>query len=133
MEPDVKKILEALLLSTADPISLRDLVKLFNRYHEELLAAISDEGDEEDESPTVPAKIGEAELRHAITSLMEAAEQEDRAYRVVEGAFGLSFGNSPAICGFCSPFAWGAAASAFKSCCDGDDFNSRLSAAGYSG
>ena len=95
MEPDVKKILEALLLSTADPISLRDLVKLFNRYHEELLAAISDVGDEEDESPTVPAKIGEAELRHAITSLMEAAEQEDRAYRVVEGPSGFHLATAP--------------------------------------
>ena len=68
---------------------------MFNRYHEELLAAISDEGDEEDESPTVPAKIGEAELRHAITSLMEAAEQEDRAYRVVEGPSGFHLATAP--------------------------------------
>ncbi|MGC6505019.1 MAG: SMC-Scp complex subunit ScpB [Coraliomargaritaceae bacterium] len=95
MEPDLRKILEALLLSTADPISLRDLVKLFNRYHEELVEVIADGGDEEDESPAAPAKIGETELRQAITSLMEAAEQEDRAYRVVEGPSGFHLATAP--------------------------------------
>ena len=77
MEPDLKKILEALLLSTADPISVRDLVKLFARHHEELVEAMADDEGGEEESPTAPAKVGEAELREAITSLMEAAEQED--------------------------------------------------------
>ena len=35
MELDLKKTLEALLLSTAEPLALKDIVKIFARYHEE--------------------------------------------------------------------------------------------------
>ena len=50
MEFDLKKTLEALLLSTSEPITLKDVVKIFARYHQELSEAMEDtkeEGDEE--------------------------------------------------------------------------------------
>ena len=95
MEPDLKKILEALLLSTADPISMRDLVKLFARYDQELAQSVSEDGDGEDTGGPAPAQISEKQLREALITLTEAAEQEDRAYRVVEGPSGFHLATAP--------------------------------------
>lgn len=95
MEPDLKKILEALLLSTADPISMRDLVKLFARYDQELAQSVSEDGDGEDTGSPAPAQISEKQLREALITLTEAAEQEDRAYRVVEGPSGFHLATAP--------------------------------------
>ncbi len=39
MEFDLNKTLEALLLSTAEPIDLKSLAKIFARYHSELVEA----------------------------------------------------------------------------------------------
>ncbi len=95
MEPDLKKILEALLLSTAEPIPMRDLVKLFARHHEEQVAAVDGEAADEEAIAPVADKPGEAALREALDSLMGAAEQEDRAYRVVEGPSGFHLATAP--------------------------------------
>ena len=49
MDFDLKKALEALLLSTAEPITLKDLVKIFARYHSDLNQALEYATDGEDE------------------------------------------------------------------------------------
>ena len=49
MDFDLKKTLEALLLSTAEPITLKDLVRIFARHHLELSQVLDDAKDEKDE------------------------------------------------------------------------------------
>ncbi|MGB0415536.1 MAG: SMC-Scp complex subunit ScpB [Coraliomargarita sp.] len=103
MELDLKKTLEALLLSTAEPVALKDIVKLFARYHEELVEQAEElkESTEEDANEiVVPEKITEAPIREALTALTDEAEVEDKAYRVVEGPNGFQLVTAPQFAEF---------------------------------
>ncbi len=103
MELDLKKTLEALLLSTAEPISLKDIVKIFARYHEELVeqAEEAKQSKEEDANDiVVPDKITEAPIREALKVLTDEAEVEDKAYRLVEGPNGFQVVTAPQFAEF---------------------------------
>jgi len=103
MELDLKKTLEALLLSTAEPISLKDIVKIFARYHEELVeqAEEAKQSPEEDANEiTVPDKITEAPIREALAALTDEAEVENKAYRLVEGPNGFQIVTAPQFAEF---------------------------------
>lgn len=103
MELDLKKTLEALLLSTAEPISLKDIVKIFARYHDELVeqAEEAKQSTEEDANEiTVPDKVTEAPIRDALAALTDEAEVEDKAYRLVEGPNGFQVVTAPQFAEF---------------------------------
>jgi segregation and condensation protein B len=103
MEFDLKKTIEALLLSTAEPISLKDLSKLFARYHSELveLAEAETGGEDGDESTDpIPARVTSVNIEEAITQLMHAAEIADKAYRIVEGPNGYQLVTAPQFAEF---------------------------------
>ncbi len=102
MEFDLKKTLEALLLSTAEPITLKDVVKLFVRYHEELAEtaeADKDDGEETMESD-VPTLVTQVQIRDALTQLTDEAEVKDKAYRIVEGPNGYQIVTAPQFAEF---------------------------------
>ena len=72
MDIDLKKALEALLLSTAEPITLKDLVKIFARYNSELNEALEDATDGEDKQadPAQEASlVTKAQIRNKLTEL----------------------------------------------------------------
>lgn len=105
MELDLKKTLEALLLSTAEPISLKDVVKLFVRYHQEMLEAAEAEEEDadagEDESVANSAKpINQTQILEALSALMDEAEVQDKAYRLVEGPNGYQIVTAPQFAEF---------------------------------
>lgn len=103
MDFDLQKTLEALLLSTAEPIAMKDIVKLFARYHEEALAAAEEakESTEEDANEIeVPELVTQAQIRDTITALTDAAEVEDKAYRIVEGPNGYQIVTAPQFAEF---------------------------------
>jgi segregation and condensation protein B len=103
MDFDLKKTLEALLLSTAEPITLKDLVKIFVRYHLELSQALDDaidEKDEEAEPMEVPSLVTQAQIRDMLTELTDEAEVQDKAYRVVEGPNGYQIVTAPQFAEF---------------------------------
>lgn len=103
MEFNLNKTLEALLLSTAEPISLKDLAKIFGRYHSELLeAAEAEKGSESSEEPNepVPARITPTQIQQAISKLMDEAEVEDKAYRLTEGPSGFQIVTAPQFAEF---------------------------------
>lgn len=98
METNLQKTLEALLLSTAEPISMKDLVKLFSRHYEEAVAAAEEaqSSTEEDASEVVlPEKMTESAIESAMRALTDTAEVEDRAYRIVEGPNGFQLVCAP--------------------------------------
>ena len=98
MELNLQKTLEALLLSTAEPITMKAMVKLFARYHEDVVAAAEEakESTEEDACQVdVPSLVTQAQLQEAIKALTDAAEVEDRAYRIVEGPAGFQLVSAP--------------------------------------
>ena len=102
MEFDLKKTLEALLLSTAEPIGLKDLMKIFARYHSELVEAVeAEKGTEEaEEAIEIPAKVTSAQIHEAISQLMDAAEVENKAYRLIEGPNGFQIVTAPQFAEF---------------------------------
>ncbi len=103
MDFDLKKTLEALLLSTAEPILLKDVVKVFVRYHQELSEAQEDAREQEgEESPTleVPSLVTQAQIRDALLQLREEAEVKDKAYRLVEGPNGYQMVTAPQFAEF---------------------------------
>jgi len=103
MDFDLKKTLEALLLSTAEPITLKDVVKIFARYHQELSEALEEAKDEAEEDATVtevPSLVTQAQIRDALTELTDAAEVQDKAYRIVEGPNGYQIVTAPQFAEF---------------------------------
>jgi segregation and condensation protein B len=104
MDFDYKKTLEALLLSTAEPITVKDVVKIFARYQQDLADAAEamggDESDEEVPMPDVPTIVTQAQIRDALAELTDAAEVEDKAYRVVEGPNGFQIVTAPQFAEF---------------------------------
>lgn len=108
MDFDLKKTLEALLLSTAEPITLKDVVKIFARYHEELAEVAETQSDDEpsgeadaaDASDAVPSLVTQTQIRDALTALTGAAEVEDKAYRIVEGPAGFQLVTAPQFAEF---------------------------------
>ena len=103
MDFDLKKTLEALLLSTAEPITLKDVVKIFARYHLDLSQALEDAKDEKEEEaePTeVPSLLTQAQIRDMLIELTDEAEVQDKAYRVVEGPNGYQIVTAPQFAEF---------------------------------
>ena len=98
MDFDLKKTLEALLLSTAEPITLKDLVKIFARYHSDLYEALEDATDREDEKADLTQEASlftQARIRDKLTELTDEAEVQDKAYRVIEGPKGYQIATAP--------------------------------------
>lgn len=103
MEFDLNKTLEALLLSTAEPIRLKDLSKIFGRYHSELVEAAEEEGgsgEGYDAGEAIPSRVTPTQIQEAIAKLMGDAEVEDKAYRVVEGPNGFQIVTAPQFAEF---------------------------------
>ncbi|MEO0508757.1 MAG: SMC-Scp complex subunit ScpB [Verrucomicrobiota bacterium] len=103
MDFDLKKTLEALLLSTAEPITMKQLVKLFTRFHEEATAAAEEakESTEEDANEVeLPNLVTQAQILEIVTALMDAAEVEDKAYRIIEGPNGYQIVTAPQFAEF---------------------------------
>lgn len=103
MDFDLKKTLEALLLSTAEPITLKDVVKIFARYYLDLNQALEDAKDEKEEETELTKVLGlvtQAQIRDMLIELMDEAEVQDKAYRVVEGPNGYQIVTAPQFAEF---------------------------------
>jgi segregation and condensation protein B len=100
MKFDLKQTLEALLLSTAEPIELKDVVKLFTRYHQEIAEAAEAESAEPEAASEVPSLMTLAQIREALSALTDEAEVADKAYRIVEGPHGYQLVTAPQFAEF---------------------------------
>ncbi|MCH2036187.1 MAG: SMC-Scp complex subunit ScpB [Puniceicoccaceae bacterium] len=103
MEINLKKTLEALLLSTAEPISLKEIVKIFARYHQEQLDAVETQIESTDTgtSEGITSNLFTlAQIRAELASMTDVAEVEDLAYRIIEGPNGYQLVTAPQFAGF---------------------------------
>jgi len=106
MEFDLKKTLEALLLSTAEPITLKDTVKIFARYHQELSDLSDapedsrDDGDEDEATTEAPILVTQIQISETLTQLTDEAEIHNKAYRIVEGPNGYQIVTAPQFAEF---------------------------------
>lgn len=102
MKFDLKKTLEALLLSTAEPIELKDVVKLFVRYHQEMteVAELEQADGDEAEVGELPILVTQAQILDALSALTDEAEVADKAYRIIEGPNGYQLVTAPQFAEF---------------------------------
>ena len=108
MELDLKKTLEALLLSTAEPIALKNVVKLFVRYHQEIVEAA--EGEDEDpaegegeDRPSSPKRVTEAQILEALRPIILANNPAVNSLGAVLAAANISGELPPDKCPAVTP------------------------------
>ena len=98
MEFNLKKTLEALLLSTADPISAKSVVKIFERYNQHLLETQGRSTEVEDDGVEIQIMstlYSFNQIREAFSQLTDEAEVQNKAYRIVEGPNGYQVVTAP--------------------------------------
>ena len=99
MNPKLKKIVEALLISTSEPLSIQDMLKLFRKYEEQLVDSkdsSDEEGEIENEEENVNLRsIKKKDLELVLQAIMEEAEVGDLSYRLVDGPKGFYFATAP--------------------------------------
>ena len=103
MEINLKKTLEALLLSTAEPIALKEIVRIFARHHQEQLDAAEAQIESIDTIATEGSTsnlVTQAQIRAALVSMTDFAEVEDLAYRITEGPNGYQLVTAPQFAEF---------------------------------
>jgi len=95
MNPKLKKIVEALLISTSEPLKVKDILKLFRRYEEQLEESLKTEIEGEEEENKALELVKKKDLEMALRSIMEEAEVKDLAYRLVDGPKGFYLATAP--------------------------------------
>ena len=108
VEFNLKRVLRALLLSTSEPISIKDIQKVVQRYHDErrpaeaeatLAAPMSPEGDLSPEAPVqeviqdiidqVPTLVTATQIRESMEQLDAEFRESGDVCRVLQGPEGF--------------------------------------------
>jgi segregation and condensation protein B len=112
---DLKKILKALLFSSNEPLSVREIQAVFTRFHETPLPLVSDEDaaapaasavgslpdvfsePADDAAPyqDVPSLVTEAQIREAMDAIAAELRTADDGLLLVEGANGYRMATQP--------------------------------------
>lgn len=108
MEFDLKKILLALLYSTNEPLSVKDIQTVISRFHEQ----DSDEGADVDDDTTIADAVGQvtfqtlmaqvpslltsAQIRDAMDAIASKLRESDDVCRLLEGPNGYRIVVAPA-------------------------------------
>ncbi|MEO0794963.1 MAG: SMC-Scp complex subunit ScpB [Verrucomicrobiota bacterium] len=107
---NLKKILRALLLSTSDPLSIRDIQAVITRYHqqagdepEEPTVAVKssrppfepEQGELNDIMDQVPTLLTATQIREAMDSISAELVEKQEVYRVVQGPAGYRITTAP--------------------------------------
>jgi segregation and condensation protein B len=99
MEFDLQKTLLALLHSTADPLSVKDVQAVITRYHDQAAQWQEESGEEgpadddgqevmRDLLDQVPSLLTSAQIRDAMERIGEQLQESDAVYRIQEGPQG---------------------------------------------
>jgi segregation and condensation protein B len=110
MEFDLKKTLLALLHSTNEPLSIKDVQAVITRYHERAEQLLEDQeesaegGGQADEDgqevmrdllDQVPSLLTSAQIREAMDAIAEDLREHDEVFRLREGPNGYRLAVSP--------------------------------------
>ena len=110
MEFDLKKTLLALLPSTSEPLSVKDIQAVISRYHDQMELMLEEQEESTaDEDPVdedgqkimgglleqVPSLLTTAQIRDAMDAIAEDLKDPDSVYRLQEGPNGYRMSVSP--------------------------------------
>ena len=113
MNFNLKNTLEALLFSTAEPLSIKDVQAVITRYHEDRegqstpssesqplkgqnLSDHDGQGVMQDLIDQVPSLLTATEIRDAMESIMQELTENNAVYRLVQGPSGYRITVNPA-------------------------------------
>lgn len=103
---DLKRILRALLFSTSEPLSIKDVQAVITRYHHQLEEEMAEQAGEDglasaqsvtdgggqgvmrDLLEQVPSLLTSTQVRNAIEAIQDELEQAQDVYRIQEGPNG---------------------------------------------
>ncbi|MDP0498859.1 MAG: SMC-Scp complex subunit ScpB [Verrucomicrobiota bacterium JB022] len=105
---DLKKTLLALLFSSSEPLTIRQIQNVVQRFHEQAEADTSEANDEIAEPPAdagqgvlqslldqVPSLLTAAQIREAMRGITVELEQKQEPWRLVEGVEGYKLAIAP--------------------------------------
>jgi segregation and condensation protein B len=110
MEFDLKKTLLALLHSTNEPLSTKDVQAVITRYHDQAEQMLAEQEDEASESGTadedgqgimrdlleqVPSLLTSAQIRDTMESITEELKESESVFRLQEGPNGYRLSIAP--------------------------------------
>lgn len=110
MEFDLKKTLLALLHSTNEPLSTKDVQAVITRYHDQMEQLMNEQAEESDESgpadedgqgvmrdllQQVPSLLTSAQIREAMEAIAEDLKDTDAVFRLKEGPNGYRLAIAP--------------------------------------
>ena len=92
MDFNIQNLLQALLLSTSESLSVDSNQRVLARYHEERAedAALID-----DDCPQVPTMLSVAQVRETIDAIRAKYLEDGSVFRVIEGPEGYRFAVAP--------------------------------------
>ena len=103
MNINLKKIIEALLISTSEPLSIKDFVVLFSKYKNQITERVDSGNKDLNNFIGLESKdiiVKKKDIESALTSIMEDAEVNNRSYRLIEGSNGYYFATAPEYADF---------------------------------
>jgi segregation and condensation protein B len=110
MEFDLKKTLLALLHSTNEPLSIKDVQAVITRYHDQAEQLLAEQEEENGDSATadedgqgimrdllqqVPSLLTSAQIRDAMESITEDLKASEAVFRLKEGPNGYRLAIAP--------------------------------------
>ncbi len=110
MEFDLKKTLLALLHSTNEPLSIKDVQAVIARYHDQMEQLLAEQEEENAEKGTadedgqgimrdllqqVPSLLTSAQIRDTMESITEDLKQNESVFRLQEGPNGYRLAIAP--------------------------------------
>ena len=104
------RVLQALLFGASGPLSIKDIQRVFTRYHEQLEADAQDEENPDREEPEqpflpgdgmptteVPSLVTSAQIRESMERIALRLQDTDEVYRLVERHNGFLLVTSPTV------------------------------------
>ena len=105
---NLKKILRALMFSTSEPLSIKDVQAVITRYHAEMEARKNRRGEEDFDGDTpenvegeqaeiedivsqVPTLLTATQIREAMEEISGELEENDEVYRLLQSSSGFKF------------------------------------------
>lgn len=103
MDFNLKNVLQALLFSTSEPLSIKDIQAVITRYHQENDTEADAEGPDGDEGSApppagqgvmreivsqVPSLLTASQIRDAMDAIVDELEQRGDVYRLLHGPHG---------------------------------------------
>lgn len=106
----LQRLLKALLISTSEPLTVREIQMLVKRFHQERSVSLEEKeregtaASEEDQAPqqglasSIPSSLTTAQIQAALDTMGTKLEADEEVYRLTQGPGGYYLTTAPEFC-----------------------------------